>query len=221
MITSSGQKLAVEIKVTHEVGLKKRVMFRKETFSAIEIDLSHLSNMTSEPTRESITADICDSTKYIKWVFNEKRNAEIQRSIGTKQTLPILQEIENARKVPKRSKSHIYPSKPWAKRRNSKDRISNAYKLRNRKPRKYICTHNDFEPIEICLGKCLNCQNLVTTNPHKWQVVNNIIRGCIVCNFFEPIEYIPPENVPNQKELKRMIEPVKTDMYWRWNWRWR
>ena len=68
LIEYKGQKLIVEIYVTHKVTEDKIADFQKQEISIIEIDLSKQGMLSEEQLRELL----CDSTEHKTWLYNRK-----------------------------------------------------------------------------------------------------------------------------------------------------
>ncbi len=89
LIESRGQKLMLEIGVTHFIDKEKKEKIEKIGISTIEIDLKRYDMF--EVDREKLKSIIIDDTKEKKWIFNtkfkqlvEKRRNELKDQIAAK-----------------------------------------------------------------------------------------------------------------------------------------
>ena len=60
--------LAIEIRVTHEVGDDKQQKLRDSKIDSVEIDLRHLEKM--DPDWGVLTREVCDTPENVKWIYS-------------------------------------------------------------------------------------------------------------------------------------------------------
>ena len=67
-LTDTGARIAIEIRVTHEVDDEKLRDFRSQNIAAVEVDLRHLSKAL--PDWDMLREAICDSNEHIQWLHD-------------------------------------------------------------------------------------------------------------------------------------------------------
>lgn len=67
-VAESGERIAIEIRVTHEVDEEKLRDFQEQDMSAVEVDLRELADAL--PDWDMLREAVCESVQYIEWLHD-------------------------------------------------------------------------------------------------------------------------------------------------------